>query len=140
MKKWLYFFKLKQLRKDLALLKPIFDILNNNTSWFDEKWNKLVSVSKSEPTSDVEIVLLLTYTGTKLNELLNYFSTIEFTKRNKELLFFFTDYVEDLLRYHKKEFDKKYFSQYMFFYNELILGSQRYLNIKNKISEIEGDL
>jgi hypothetical protein len=84
--------------------------------------------------------LIFTYTGTKLNELLNYFSTIEFTKkRNKETLFFFTDYAEHLHKYHEEEFDKRNFLQYMFFYNELILGSQRYLTIKNKINEIEGN-
>lgn len=57
----------------------------------------------------MEIVSVITYTEIKLNELLNYFSTVEFTKRNKEVLFFFTDYVEYLLRYHKEEFDEKYF-------------------------------
>ncbi len=29
--------------------------------------------------------------------------------------------------------------QYMFFYSELLLGSQRYLTIKSELREIEGE-
>lgn len=129
---------MKRLRKELDLIKPIYDILNNNEEWFDLNWNKQLSIGKSEPATDEEIQLVLLYTHCKLTELLNYFESIGTNKITRNTLFFFTDYVNYLMEYHKVKFETRYFYQYIFFYNELILGSQRYLSIKTKVHEIEG--
>lgn len=129
---------MRRRRTEFYLLKPVYEILNYNDEWFDENWNKQKTDGKSEPPSDDEIELVMSYTQLKLNELLNYFKTIDLTNKiSNQTLFFYTNYVDHLMEYHKDNFDKEYFLQYMFFYNELILGSQRYEAIKNYLNKFE---
>jgi hypothetical protein len=75
-----------------------------------------------EMVEDIQEVL--TYTKKKLEELLVYFSMVKFTKRAKKVLFFFTQYVELLIKFHRNKFDMQYHMQYMYLYNEMLLGSQ----------------
>lgn len=120
----------------MELLKPIYFILRDDKETFENHWEARSKTYDSLSVDDIQNVL--NYTHRKVNELLNYFNSIQLDKRSKKILCFYTDYVDHLLMYHKKKFDMKYHMQYMFSYSELLLGSQRYEGIMNKLREIDG--
>ncbi|OME75705.1 hypothetical protein BK120_30800 [Paenibacillus sp. FSL A5-0031] len=129
-------FKTRRLKHQLKLLKPIHVILHENKEVFEDHWQARTEAYESLPEEDIQSILV--YTQKKLNEISNYLNTIKFNKQSKDVLFFFTDYVDHLLKYHKNKFDMRYHLQYMYLYSELLLGSQRYIAIKNNLREIEG--
>jgi hypothetical protein len=110
--------------------------LHETKEIFEDHWQAMTEAYESLSEEDIQSILA--YTKKKLNELSNYFNTIKFNKRSKDVLFFYTDFVDLLLKYHKNKFDMRYHLQYMFLYSELLLGSQRYITIKNNLREIEG--
>lgn len=114
----------------MKLIKPIFEILNDQREIFENHWQ-----SRSEAydlLSEEDIKDILRYTKQKLIELAYYISTIKENRKSRKCLYFYKDYVELLLKYHQSKFDR-YPGTYMFLYSELLLGAQRYQNIKNEL-------
>ncbi|WP_206669852.1 hypothetical protein [Paenibacillus luteus] len=110
--------------------------MHENKEIFEDHWQARTEAYESLSEEDIQSILV--YTKKKLNELSNYFNTFKFNKRSKDVLFFYTDYVDLLLKFHKSKFDMRNHLQYMYLYSELLLGSQRYITIKNYLREIEG--
>lgn len=128
----------RHLKYELGLIKPLYVILQDNKAIFEDHWQARTEAYESLVEEDIQRVLI--YTKKKLNDLLIYFSTIKFNNRSKEIMCFYTDYVNHLLSYHKNHFDMRYHLQYMYFYSELLLGAQRYLTIRDRLNEIESEL
>ncbi|RJE83266.1 hypothetical protein D3P07_25205 [Paenibacillus sp. 1011MAR3C5] len=118
-----------RLKQERELVKPIYFILNENREVFDNHWNSRSEAY--EKLTEEEIRDVLEYTKQKLIELSNYLDTIKTEKRIKN---FYKEYVDHLIKYHKSSFNMSYHMQYMFFYSELLLGSERYLIIMKKIN------
>lgn len=104
------------------LLEPVYTILQDRKEVFTDHWKARANWHESLTLEDIQEVL--TYTKEKLEELLVYFSTVNFDKRATKTLSFFTEYVNLLIKYHSNQFDMKYHMQYMYLYNEMLLGSQ----------------
>jgi hypothetical protein len=78
---------------------------------------------------------MLRFRNSQVIELENYISSSGKSKKSLKSLSFFKDYVDLLLSYHNSEFDG-YPGTYMHIYSELLVGAQRYLNIKNELKEL----
>lgn len=75
------------------------------------------------------------YTKERLIELRAYLNTVKTNKRADTIIGFYKEHVELLLKDHQREI-KEYPGNYMYFYNELLLGSGRYLTIKNELKKL----
>ena len=75
------------------------------------------------------------YTKEKLIELKAYLNTMKSDRRTEEIIKFYKEHVELLLKEHQRE-QEEYPGNYMYFYNELLLGSERYLTIKNELKKL----
>lgn len=74
------------------------------------------------------------YTRERLIELNAYLNTLPTDRRTEKTLKFYKEHVELLMRAHQKE-PEGYLVNYMYFYNELLLGSRRYLAIQSELKE-----
>jgi len=72
------------------------------------------------------------YTKERLTELKAYLNTIKANRRTDEIIGFYKEHVEILSKDYQRDI-KEYPGNYMYFYNELLLGSERYLTIKNEL-------
>ncbi|WP_037290945.1 hypothetical protein [Saccharibacillus sacchari] len=75
------------------------------------------------------------YTKERLTELRAYLNTIKENRRTDAILGFYREHVELLSKDYQREI-KEYPGNYMYFYNELLLGSERYLTIKNELKNL----
>ena len=75
------------------------------------------------------------YKKEKLIELKAYLNTMKSDRRTEEIIKFYKEHVELLLKEHQRE-QEEYPGNYMYFYNELLLGSDRYLTIKNELKKL----
>jgi len=107
--------------------------MNDQKEIFERHWEARSEAYELLKEEDIQDVLM--YTKKKLIELKDYLNTIKINRRSKKCLFFYLDFVGLLLRYHKSKFEM-YPGTYMSLYSELLLGAQRYLNIKNELSEL----
>ncbi|MDG0808070.1 hypothetical protein [Cohnella rhizosphaerae] len=119
----------------MKLVEPIFDILNDQVEIFENHW-KLRSTAY-DFLREEDIQDILRYTKQKLIELQNYLNAVK-EKKTKDRLQFYKEHVELLLRYHQNKFDS-YPGTYMYLYSELILGAQRYQNIKDELRRLDSD-
>ncbi|OWR32298.1 hypothetical protein CDO73_01430 [Saccharibacillus sp. O23] len=114
-------------------MKPIFEIMTDRKEIFIKHWEDRSEeyLSLREPA----IREVLEYTQERLIELKAYLNRIRADRRTKRILGFYREHVELLLKDHQKEI-KGYPGNYMYFYNELLLGSERYLTIKNELKKL----
>ncbi|MDO3410578.1 hypothetical protein QWJ34_12470 [Saccharibacillus sp. CPCC 101409] len=124
------FLKNRRLKYELTLVKPIFDILNDRKEIFENHWNARTIAYDLLTEEDIRDVL--NYTHRKLIELKSYLDTVQTTRKNQQILTFYKQFNEDLLKYHNRPFDS-YPGTYMYFYSELLLGAERYLTIKKEL-------
>jgi hypothetical protein len=121
------------LKHELKLVKPVFEIMNEQKEIFERHWEARSEAYEMLKEEDIQDVLV--YTKKKLNELMDYLNTIKLNRKSKNCLFFYMEFVGILLRYHKSKFEM-YPGTYMSLYIELLLGAQRYQNIKNELIEL----
>jgi hypothetical protein len=133
----IHYFKVKKLKSELQLIKPIFEILHSDQQWDEIQSKFKYSNIENNDFSEELVHSVLSYISNKLLELSDYFSTLSLNNRNRNQLSFFIDYINHLKNYTKNTFELKYLLQYMLFFNELVLGSERYLTIRAKIEELE---
>ena len=124
---------MQRLKRERDLIKPIYFILNEKREVFDNHWNSRSEAYENLTEEDIRDVL--DYTKQKLIELSNYLETIKPEKRLKNIFLYYKDNVDHLIRYHKRSFNMRYHMQYMFFYSELLLDSERYLIVMMKIED-----
>ncbi|QJD82921.1 hypothetical protein [Cohnella herbarum] len=117
----------------MKLIKPVFEILQDQKEIFENHWN--LRSEAYELLSEEDIKDILIFTKQKLIELKNYIGTVKENKKTMECLYFYKDHVDLLLRYHLRKFDG-YPGTYMYIYSELLLGAERYLNIKNELRRL----
>lgn len=130
--KFLASYKIYRLKRELQIFKPIFEIMSDRKEIFVSHWEARSEtyISLRQPA----IREVWEYTGERLIELNAYLNTLHTNRKTEEVLRFYKEHVELLMKEHQKE-PESYPVNYMYFYNELLLGSQRYLTIQSELKE-----
>ncbi len=123
---------IRRLKYELNLVKPIYEIMNEEKEIFEKHWQTRLEASETNKEEDIQNVLGYTYQ--RLISLKRYIDAIKKSKKSTKSLSFYIEYVELLLSTHNGKFDS-YPETYMYLYSELLLGAQRYLNIKKELGK-----
>lgn len=125
----------RKLLAELRLKEPIFFIMHDvNVNQFERLREKLSSYAESLHSLEEEIEWLKRYTGERLAALSDYLGSIQ-SNRQRRKLDFYSGYLKVLLRMHPgiKGSDDSAMMLFLYLYAELLLGSGRYLNIRNEL-------
>lgn len=106
--------------------------MNEEKEIFEKHWQTRLEASETNKEEDIQNVLGYTYQ--RLISLKRYIDAIKKSKKSTKSLSFYIEYVELLLSTHNGKFDS-YPETYMYLYSELLLGAQRYLNIKKELGK-----
>ncbi|MBB3156196.1 hypothetical protein FHS16_006318 [Paenibacillus endophyticus] len=127
---------IRRLYRETLLAKPIYLIMHGERAdWYKEQWERF-SLQEGRVSED-EIDAVVAYISERVEALSAYLIGIAPLKREMKKVSFYAEYAELLKRFTIDDFNNENIMLYMFLFNELLLGSTRYINIVKELEKLE---
>ncbi|MGO4548333.1 hypothetical protein AB4Z29_26445 [Paenibacillus sp. 2TAB23] len=128
-------FSIRRLQRETLLARPIYLIMHGErVEWYKQQWERFFLLEGQAAQEEIDEVVA--YISERVEELSTYLIGIAASKREMKKVSFYTEYAELLKRFTIDDFNNENIMLYMFLYNELLLGSTRYINIVKELEKL----